>query len=58
MPDKKGNLRYDEGQIRQVRRYLKKGLCMFAKLSLGVSFLGILVFEACVVDVSGFAEIL
>lgn len=25
MPDKKGNLRYDEGQIRQVRRYLKKG---------------------------------
>ena len=25
MTDKKGNLRYDEGQIRQVRRYLKKG---------------------------------
>jgi len=25
LTDKKGNLRYDEGQIRQVRRYLKKG---------------------------------
>lgn len=25
LPDKKGSLRYDEGQIRQVRRYLKKG---------------------------------
>lgn len=25
LPDKNGNLRYDEGQIRQVRRYLKKG---------------------------------
>tara|TARA_B110000902_G_C14106274_1_gene512604 strand:- start:49 stop:747 length:699 start_codon:yes stop_codon:yes gene_type:complete len=25
MTDKKGYLRYDEGQIRQVRRYLKKG---------------------------------
>ena len=24
MTDKKGNLRYDEGQIRQVRRYSKK----------------------------------
>ncbi len=26
LADKKGNLRYDEGQLRQVRRYLKKGL--------------------------------
>lgn len=25
LADKKGNLRYDEGQLRQVRRYLKKG---------------------------------
>lgn len=25
LPDRRGNLRYDEGQLRQVRRYLKKG---------------------------------
>lgn len=33
--DKKGNLRYDEGQIRQVRRYLKKGYEICRCVSLG-----------------------
>lgn len=33
MPDKKGNLRYDEGQIRQVRRYLKKGYAVCKAVS-------------------------
>ena len=33
MPDKKGNLRYDEGQIRQVRRYLKKGYAVCEAVS-------------------------
>jgi len=35
MPDKKGNLRYDEGQIRQVRRYLKKGYAVCHSVSNG-----------------------
>ena len=35
MPDKKGNLRYDEGQIRQVRRYLKKGYAVCEAVSKG-----------------------
>lgn len=35
MPDKKGNLRYDEGQIRQVRRYLKKGYAVCEIVSKG-----------------------
>jgi len=35
MPDKKGNLRYDEGQIRQVRRYLKKGYTVCEAVSVG-----------------------
>lgn len=35
MPDKKGNLRYDEGQIRQVRRYLKKGYDVCEAVSSG-----------------------
>jgi len=35
MPDKKGNLRYDEGQIRQVRRYLKKGYAVCEAVSRG-----------------------
>jgi hypothetical protein len=34
-PDKKGNLRYDEGQIRQVRRYLKKGYSICKAVSRG-----------------------
>jgi hypothetical protein len=34
-PDKKGNLRYDEGQIRQVRRYLKKGYSICEAVSRG-----------------------
>lgn len=33
MPDKKGNLHYDEGQIRQVRRYLKKGYAVCEAVS-------------------------
>lgn len=33
--DKKGNFRYDEGQIRQVRRYLKKGYEVCKSVSLG-----------------------
>lgn len=35
MADKKGNLRYDEGQIRQVRRYLKKGYAVCEAVSRG-----------------------
>ena len=35
MPDKKGNFRYDEGQIRQVRRYLKKGYVVCEAVSKG-----------------------
>lgn len=35
MTDKKGNLRYDEGQIRQVRRYLKKGYNVCKAVSYG-----------------------
>jgi hypothetical protein len=35
LPDKKGNLRYDEGQIRQVRRYLKKGYEVCKSASVG-----------------------
>ena len=35
MTDKKGNLRYDEGQIRQVRRYLKKGYAVCEAVSSG-----------------------
>lgn len=35
MLDKKGNLRYDEGQIRQVRRYLKKGYAVCEAVSKG-----------------------
>lgn len=35
MTDKKGNLRYDEGQIRQVRRYLKKGYAVCESVSAG-----------------------
>ena len=35
MPDKKGNLRYDEGQIRQVRRYLRKGYAVCEAVSGG-----------------------
>jgi hypothetical protein len=35
MTDKKGNLRYDEGQIRQVRRYLKKGYEVCCSVSKG-----------------------
>ena len=35
MTDKKGNLRYDEGQIRQVRRYLKKGYSVCQAVSIG-----------------------
>jgi hypothetical protein len=35
MTDKKGNLRYDEGQIRQVRRYLKKGYSVCEAVSNG-----------------------
>ena len=34
-PDKKGNLRYDVGQIRQVRRYLKKGYLVCQSVSKG-----------------------
>ena len=33
MTDKKGNLRYDEGQVRQVRRYLKKGYAVCEAVS-------------------------
>ena len=33
MADKKGNPRYDEGQIRQVRRYLKKGYAVCEAVS-------------------------
>lgn len=33
--DRKGNLRYDEGQVRQVRRYLKKGYEVCKSVSLG-----------------------
>lgn len=40
MHDKKGNLRYDEGQIRQVRRYLKKGFNVCEAVSNG-SFPGL-----------------
>jgi len=36
LPDKKGNLRYDEGQIRQVRRYLKKGYAVCEAVSTGI----------------------
>ena len=35
MTDKKGYLRYDEGQIRQVRRYLKKGYAVCKAVSSG-----------------------
>lgn len=35
LADKKGNLRYDEGQLRQVRRYLKKGYEVCKSVSLG-----------------------
>ena len=35
MTDKKGYLRYDEGQIRQVRRYLKKGYEVCTAVSKG-----------------------
>lgn len=35
LADKKGNLRYDEGQLRQVRRYLKKGHEVCKSVSLG-----------------------
>jgi hypothetical protein len=35
MPDKKGNLRYDEGQLRQVRRYLKKGYAVCKSVAQG-----------------------
>ena len=35
MTDKKGYLRYDEGQIRQVRRYLKKGYAVCQAVSSG-----------------------
>ena len=35
MTDKKGYLRYDEGQIRQVRRYLKKGYAVCEAVSKG-----------------------
>jgi hypothetical protein len=35
LPDKKGNLRYDEGQIRQVRRYLKKGYEVCRSVAMG-----------------------
>lgn len=35
MPDRKGNLRYDEGQIRQVRRYLKRGYAICEAVSKG-----------------------
>ncbi|MDA9954487.1 hypothetical protein N9D61_09295 [Planktomarina sp.] len=33
MPDKKGYLRYGEGQIRQVRRYIKKGYAVCRAVS-------------------------
>ena len=35
MTDKKGNLRFDEGQIRQVRRYLKKGYAVCGAVANG-----------------------
>lgn len=35
MPDKKGILRYDEGQLRQVRRYLKKGYAVCKSVAQG-----------------------
>lgn len=35
MPDKKGNLRYDEGQLRQVRRYLTKGYAVCKSVAQG-----------------------
>lgn len=35
LTDHKGSLRYDEGQIRQVRRYLKKGYEVCKSVSLG-----------------------
>lgn len=35
MPDRKGNLRYDEGQLRQVRRYLKKGYAVCKSVAQG-----------------------
>ena len=35
MPDKKGNLRYDEGQLRQVRRYLTKGFSVCKSVAQG-----------------------
>lgn len=34
-PDRKGNLRYDENQLRQVRRYIKKGEKVCQSVSLG-----------------------
>lgn len=34
-PDRKGNLRYDENQLRQVRRYIKKGEQVCRAVSLG-----------------------
>jgi hypothetical protein len=34
-PDRKGNLRYDENQLRQVRRYIKKGEKICQSVSLG-----------------------
>jgi hypothetical protein len=34
-PDKKGNLRYDEGQLRQVRRYLAKGYAVCKSVAQG-----------------------
>lgn len=35
MPDKKGKLKYDEGQLRQIRRYLAKGKAVCTSVSLG-----------------------
>lgn len=35
LPDRKGNLRYDEGQLRQVRRYLTKGYNVCLSVSHG-----------------------
>jgi hypothetical protein len=35
MSDKKGNLRYDEGQLRQVRRYLNKGYAVCKSVAQG-----------------------
>lgn len=33
--DKNGNLRFDEGQVRQIRRYLKRGIEVCLSVSLG-----------------------